>query len=466
MVIKKKLNKWRKKMGMSSNPWDIAEQQYKKTQQRESAPSNPWDIAQKQYDNIPKEESRLQSLGRHAARTGSRIVETIAGMPTDVANFTKYMLKNVPGIGGVAGTIAQNFAPEQYEQAIEATTGAIGSKIPGSQELKEFSEKNTGGLTKAKTPGEEKSDEVFQDLTALLIPIKGKVPGITKTIGTEVAAQLGKEGVKMLGGSDNSQNLTKAAVMFTGGLIRPKNALDYANSLYDKADTLLPKGATVNASKLGTSLDNMVTTLEKGLGSDLKEKAPVINAAKKILSKMKDGKIEVEELTSFNRDINKLMGEPETLKGAKTFLKGIGKEVRSAIKPYEATNPKFVKTWMNANEAWGTIAQSKKVSNSINSFLKLTPLKSGIGLLFETATLGGSAAGITAAGSASLYGALKGSELMYRVMKSPVLRTHYLNVIKSALKENGPAAIQALKNLDKEILKQDQKKSSSLSAKK
>ncbi len=398
-----------------------------------------------------KEESFRQSIPRHAARTTSRIAETIAGMPGDIANFLKSMILSKPELLGPVGFLAKNIAPQKFENAIKGSNDMLGS-IPkvGSEELKNVSEKSTNDYTKPKTENEKRSDEVFQDLTMLMLPVKGKLPNFAKSLGISVASQLSKEGVKMFGGGETAQELGKAATIFLGGLIRPKNAMDYAEGLYKKAESLLPEGAHVNANNLEKNLNSLVKTLEKGV--ETTDKRQVVKPSKELLSKIKDGKINVDELTSAKRDINKLRGDPETVKGAKKFLSSIGKSVDQAIDAYSPKNPNFVKEFKNANEAWGTIAQSKKVSNYIKNLSKTVKLGSGIGAVFEVNNIGVLPSAL-AAGAA--YGSLKGSELLYRILKSPVLRTHYLDVVKSSIKENGPATIRSLKKLDDEMINLD-----------
>lgn len=394
-----------------------------------------------------KKKSFLEDIPRHAARTGSRIVETIAGMPGDIANFLKYMVSNVPGVSGLVGEAAKKYIPEQFKRSVEGKPGMLGS-IPqlGSEELKQASEQASGGFTEAKSPEEAKSDEIFQDITALMMPIKGKLPGFARTLGTEVAAQLAKEGTKLLGGSENTQNLAKAAAMFGAGILRPGKVNGYVDSLYEKSNSLLPEGAQVSGKKLSADLDKLIVNLEKGI--ETTDKIQVIKPARQLLSKVQNGKINVEELVSAKRDINKLRGDPATVKGAKKLLSSIGKQVDEAIDLYKPQNPRFVNSFREANEAFGTIAQSKKVSSWLNNLSKTMKLGSGLGLLFEAHQAGFAPA---AAAAASGYGALKSSELLYRIMKSPVLRRHYFDVLKNGMRENTNAAVKSLALLDYEL---------------
>lgn len=394
-----------------------------------------------------KEESISESAQRHAVRTGSRVAEAIAGLPGDVAGFLKHMILEYPVLTGPIGYAASKVSPETHKSVIESIP-----LPPGSQDLQQISEEVTGGYTSPKSENEKRSDEVFQDLTLLFMPVKGKLPSFAKTIGTEVAAQLSKEGVKMLGGGDTSQALAKAAAMFTGGMLRQPQAMEYAEGLYKKADSLLPVGASVNATKMEKELGSLVKSLEKGV--ETTDKKQVIKPAKELMAKVKDGLINVDELSSAKRDINKLRGDPETVKGAKKLLSSIGKQVDHAIEGYSSQNPEYVKAFKNANEAWGTIAQSRKFSNMIKNSSTKTKVGSAILGLFESHNVGvvPSAAAVGAG-----YGILKSSELTYRILKSPTLRKHYGEVVRAGLQENGPAIAKSLKGLDAALLKEDKR---------
>lgn len=236
--------------------------------------------------------------------------------------------------------------------------------------------------------------------------------------------------------------------------------MNYAEGLYKDAEALLPEGAAVNAKKLEGSLESLVTSLEKGV--ETTDKKQVIKPAKELLAKINNGTINVDELASAKRDINRLRGDPETVKGAKKLLSNIGKSVDNALDVYEPHNPKYIKKLRDANQAWGTVAESKKVSNLIKSKAQTLKLGYGIGSLFEVMAHGPQNPLIGAAAAGAAYGGLKGGELLYRVMKSPVLRVHYADVIRHAMNENGPATAKALKVLDRELEKEEKSKSTQI----
>ena len=128
--------------------------------------------------------------------------------------------------------------------------------------------------------------------------------------------------------------------------------------------------------------------------------------------------------------------------------------LKETIYEYGEQNPKFVDTWKKAEEVDGAIKQSAKAKNFIiNSFKKhphLSTTISGAVLVPLGLTVG--AKGLLMAPPAAI--ANYGAELGYRILKSPTLRKHYLNTIKSAIKEETPAVIKNISALDKEMKKQ------------
>src|ERR1044072_5621644 len=134
-------------MVMSFSPFDIAMQQYKgesKTPQEPQTSSsnfspmgqdvkygndpaqiatNPFNIAQQVYTG-QKDESWWDATLRNITRTGSRMVETVLGLPGDVANFAKDMLVQFPSSAGIAGKAIENtIGKEGWERMVRGNPG-------------------------------------------------------------------------------------------------------------------------------------------------------------------------------------------------------------------------------------------------------------------------------------------------------------------------------------------------------
>lgn len=356
--------------------------------------------------------------GRHAARIGSRIAETIGGIPGDISSLIQSgVFSGLEAIGG-------------HKASKEALDSVKKMRAPTSHELKELSQDVTGGFTKAQGPTEQAIDEFTETVASLLGPMKFR-----KVLGVSLAANAAKQGVKLAGLGEGSQEASKIGTMFLASLYNPRGAMKYASSQYDKAKQL-SKGASINAESLNNNVSTLIKDLEKGVSTS--EKNSVLRPAKEILEKIgKNGKISVDELTSAKRDINKLMGEPDTLKGAKKLLKVLGKQIDDAIKPYEKLNPKFKEVYRPANEIYGAVMQGNKASNFIKNILGT---KSVLGAVVGEVALGHPEYVLpTAAAAGSAFGGAKVVDFFTRMAKSPELQKFYSKAALAAAAEDAPA---------------------------
>jgi len=373
----------------------------------------------------------LREIGRHAARTGSRIAETIGGIPGDVGNLIQSGV-----FAGLESLVGHEATPEMREQAKRFSEVA-----PSSSELKKFSEESTEGFTSPQNAVEKSSDEFTELAASLLGPMKFR-----KVLGVALGSQLAKEGVKALGLGEGAQDAAKYGTMFLLSALNPRGALNYSQLQYQKANELA-KGASINAVQMFSNLSDLKTDLLKGVTTS--EKNTVLRPIEELLEKSKNGKIQVQELTAAKRDINKLMGEPETLKGAKKLLKVVGKEVDDAIKLFERINPAFKEAYRPANEIFGAVMQGNKVQNFIKKNLGL---KSVIGTLAGEAVLGHPELLIPTLGTAvGGLGVAKGVDFFMRLAKSPELQKYYAKAMAAAAAEDLGALRHYSQKIDEEF---------------
>lgn len=391
------------------------EQQFlEQTIQQENQSEDPFaSVRLKKMESHPE----IFETGRHATRIGSRIAETIGGIPGDVGSLIQ---------SGVFAGLEKLTGIPATEEAREK---AKGYRAPTSKELKKMSIEATGGYTKPQSKAEEIGDELAETVASLVGPMKFR-----KVLGVSIGSQAAKEGIKLLGGGETSQEAGKLGTMFLLSMLNPGGALKYAESQYDKAD-ILSKGASISAKNLENNLYNLRSDLQKGVSTS--NKSSVLKPIEEILPKIKNGKIRVDELTSAKRDINNLMGEPSTLTGARKLLNGLGKEIDNAIKPYEKINPQFGKVYRPANEIYGAVKQGNKASNFIK---KTLGAKSVLGAAIAETALGHPEYIIpTIATALGSLGAAKTVDFMTRVAKSKELQKFYSKAITAALAEDASA---------------------------
>lgn len=427
-----------------SSPINIDFQPYKSQLPQET---NSIDFSP--YNEVKKQP--LNELGRHVARSASRAAETIAGLPGDIASIPGHVAKIASQSKTGQMLLGKGEHPE-FEEAFDIAKKILPFGVPTSSALREKSKELSGGYLEPQSKGEELSDAIVSDFASLAIPVKGKVP-LLKSLGIALGiasgSNLAEKGVEMLGADKNAQTATKIGSTFLLSLIKPNGAKNYADSLYKEARELVPKGALADATSLSKNLAGLRKELKKGASAPYKSNA--LTKVSEIQDKIKRGQIPVEELTEFKRDINQarssLYTDQSLDKGgrrlAKKNLDATAKAVDGALYDYGKTNPQWEKSYRSANEAYGAIAQSKKVSDSIARYFKAHP-SHAIGAIASEIFF----APKTIPLAIGTFGALKTGELLTRIAKSPTLTKYYTGVVEAALKDDAAAIAKNLNKLE------------------
>jgi hypothetical protein len=387
--------------------------------------------------NKTEEKPIIYETGRHAARIGSRIAETIGGIPGDVSSLIS------SGVFAGMEKLTGKHVPEEEREQVK-------SKFPTSAELKKKSIEKTKGFTKAQGPYEEIGDEIATTAASLLGPMKFR-----RALEIGIGSQIAKEGIKISGLGEGSQEGGKLGTMFLMSMFNPGGAMKYASSQYDKANKLA-KGASVDVSKIKSNLSSLRNEMEKGV--ETSSKNAVLKPIHDLLEKMPQGKkLAVDELTTAKRDINTLMGDPTLLKREKNLLKAVGGEVDKAIGVYEKINPAFKKAYRPANEIYGAVMQGNKAANFIN---KILGPKSVLGAIAGEAALQHPEAILPTLGAAAAFHVTaRAGDFFTRVAKSPELQKFYVKAMAAAVAED-TAALRIYADKMEEILNQKTPQSS------
>jgi hypothetical protein len=421
----------------------------------EQAPSNEtqgfnWNkfetVPEKKTENLP------QKVGRGLDRATARITETLAGIPADIVNLSMLPAKGIQK--GVEAITGEDLSEIDVSKLMDRAFPLKG--LPTSQRMREAGKGLTGGKYEPKNAAEELGDEIVTDLTSL--SVGGGRSSFLKKLGVSIGANLSKEGVKLLGGSEGSQQLAKIGTMVGLSLVNPKGASKYASKLYAEAKQSLPKGASISSANLEEELGSLKAALEKGGSAPSKTKA--IEKINEIGKKIEGDQIQIDELVEFKKTINELrQGLYQEFQGnkpgrllAKKNLDSVSKGVDNAISEYGKTNPEWEKLYRSANEVYGTVAQSKKVSDWIGRTFIPNQITKG------AASIGGLAATlfkpIVVPAALAGYAGLKGAELLVRIAKSPTLRKYYAESLKAAVRQDSSAVASNLKKLDAAMTKE------------
>lgn len=453
---------------MSFDPFT---QRLQETQQieQEEEPRNPFEDRLKQNEafsdslwdstmNTLFSEEEIpfeQGLGQALRSIGT----SIGGLPGDTIQLTK----------GAANWIEEKFPTGEHFKRDPNIIQKLGrealEKIPTSEDLKDKFDKLTDNQYEPQSDREDFLQEIGGDAAIFLLGA-GTWKAAIKALGIAVTSNLAKEGVKMAGFGEKTQAATKMGSMFLLSAFNPKGANKFVSDLYKKAEAVLPEGASIQASNLQKNLLNLENDLSRGIKT-VSSKKPVLDDLNQIKANIKEGDVAVRDITEAKRNLNESrtakIFDPEfkgTRKVRKDLKKNYGrlsKVLDDSIIEYGKQNPEYAKFYQDAQLGWGGIEQSKKASNFISRNIKAYKFKSSLGSLLgavptyffpaQTAIVGGVG-----------YSGLKSYELMHRIIKTPVLKKYYMNVLKDAAKESLPSMMNNLKKLDGAMLKEDKKK--------
>lgn len=379
------------------------------------------------------EENIFSKILRGGTRTSSRIAETFAGIPGDISDIIQSGIFS--GLEKAVGIEAPNEAREKMK----------GYRAPTSQELQELSEKSTKGYTKAKSEEERELDEFTKTVSSLLGPMKFRKALGLATIGTGIS-----KGLQTLGFDEPIQDLGKFGTIFTLSMVNPKGVQNLYSGLYDKVKKSIPN-KTLDVSSLDKRLESIQKHLQKGVSTSTKN--AVLKPVEELRGKIKNGKIEADDLIQSRFDINELMGDPELLKKGKNSFPLVTRAVNKAIKKAPELSEKIKKDFTSADEAYSAFQESKKASRFIQKILPEKPLKSALLTAGIEAMTYPEAVLPTAAGIISGYGLTKSFEFLKRINANPTMRKYYIGLMTSAVNENKVNTLKYLHKLETEFEK-------------
>lgn len=423
-------------------------------------------------------ETGFEEAKRGAARTTSRVLETIAGFPGDTlksANMATEWLtdlsKSLPDFGvKKALESASEYFPDLEKKPgpsyLEEIDKYLLENLPTSESLKKRSIEKTGGYTEAQGPYEEFADDVSSIVPMLLNPTKaaasftGFVGNLGRSILKATVAKGVGKGAKEAGASDGVVAGAEMLSLFLSGYVGRQGAKAYVESLYEGAKSHIPEGATMNTRSLTRALYKVDAELSKGLPTATKDE--VRKTLQDLEKKSKMGSMAVDEVVQSFRDINEKMGskklfdemtssQQKLLRDRYDLLKN---KVRDSLGVYGEKNPEFFQTWLDANEGYSAIAKGEQSTRWVREQFKnqkLAAVAGSVAGLFTNPALAIKAIAGGVAGGGAAFGAVKGLEIFTRVAKSPVLRDFYMRGLTEIVNQNGPGFMNILKEMSKAL---------------
>jgi hypothetical protein len=388
-----------------------------------------------------------REIERNQARTTSRGIETVAGLPGDLESFARWVI----------GNDKETF-------------------LPTSKGLQEKAEKLPGGQLKAKNEFEEKSDEFFKDIVSMSIPGSGQA-SFVRNLGIPIAGLLAKEGVKKIGSGEKEQAYGKMGTMFILDLLNTRRTMGmggarrFASHLFNESERMIPQGATTTATNLQRDVRQAINALESG--GTAPSTASALTKLREIEGAIQNGRIPVRFLVDARKRINDIIDagggfdysvKTNVRRRAINNLNNVKNHVIDSLQEYGQANPRFGAINNAANEAYAAYSASNTVSNflkkNFGDKIQNGTLKTILGWGGGGIGVGGLATGIGYAPAASAAGiaalpAYQVFKVARRMFTSPVLRNYYTNIIRHSLQGNVAQTATNIRQLERELDKKD-----------
>ncbi len=404
--------------------------------------------AVQEYEDY-KKESGIKTFGREAGAHGIRAAEGYLGGINSFLNFL-FSGQDLEIEGEKGETL--RYRPSE-------------NILPNTEELHEMTKEQTGSFYEPKNEFTKASQETSGDIGALMT-----VPGGGSTwmkILAAITGQVGKQVVKASGGSEKAQDLTKNALLAFTTMARVGNAPQVAIRALNDAENLIPKGLSFSAKPTQEAIKKIKNRSWFKSGST-PSKNPAIAEIERIEGKIVNGKIDAHTAMQIRRDISEArkglggynVNIPDK-KAALAYLNEVDQALIASMENYgKNVNPKWFKQYMKANEAYRITQRSRALSEFIER--KAPRFKSETAKVLLHGAAVGAAAKLPVLGALAIPGmaTVKAIQVGNRMIRSSVLRNHYIDVLRAAATENSAVLEKSLQAFDRAALAEEKKNSS------
>lgn len=418
-------------------------------------------------------ESTPEFAARRTAQLASSGAERAGGLVGDIKNSIKDLVlgsyENATlssgdyDINKVGKGTKQREAPDWLRNMFESKP-AVGFDAPSSPELREASEKATGGYTKPRNEEEEFTRNLFGDITASLLP-GGPNRSITNNLLIPTGANIIKKGVEKFTGDDRKATIAQTGAYFLLGLMGNANANRFAGEMRQRAIQEYGN-TTVNPGQLSRRVNTAGQRFLSGTKGTNAARAHVQG----IMNDMNNGRTRasqlIERVSEINDDIANGGGFDAPVTATRrnrsvAHLNEIKTAAQEALQQASQNNPNAWYTYQQSNNAWSAILQSNRVIDWASKHygkIASAGLATMLGLghagqqyLTAKGALGG--AGVVAGGLAFH----KAGQVLYRISQSPELRRYYADVVGATAANNIPQFAAAFSKLDHKLAEEEKK---------
>ncbi len=402
-------------------------------------------------ENMDNEEKIRQDISEAEAyerETGFETAKRETG--AHAARFTEGLFG---GISSFLNAISPDLELEELSGEIEKHKP---SKLPTSEDIREFTKEKTGNYLEPKNEKEKATQEIASDIGSMFsTPGLGFLQKVILPIGGQITKQI----IKSSGGGEEAQELGKLGFMGLSTIAQLGNAPKMASRAYSSAEQMIPQGLRFSSQPIENVLGKIKNSNWFKSGTT-PSKAPAMKEVARIEAQIQNGTIDAHMAMQLRRDINEARKElggfrlfkadqPVDTKSARRYLDEVDKALMEGLENYgKNVDPKWFKNYKLANEAYAVTERSRALGDFIAK--KAKPLQSSTAkTLFHVAgTTGALNIPLIATAAAPVAAAAKTIQIMNRMIRSPVLRIHYLDVLKSAATGNAGVMNKALEKFD------------------
>ncbi len=416
-------------------------------------------------------------VGRNIARTGSRILETLGGIPKSSSDILQSVSEFIPE--SIKGSLSQGLSiVNPAASFIPKAVQTIGQFLPSQENIHEKIAGTTQpGYLEPQGTGEEIADSITQTVTSLLLG-KAKIPGIPtsakgalqslgntlKTVGKATgAASAGKAAKflsKKLGAGELGQEITDIGTTLLVGAGLDSNMETAAQKIYKVRDEAVKPGdgaLTQNIlKKTHEARDKFLDVGIKNL-SGKPELRDLIDSIEDSI--IHNNKIPLEKLVPLKQQAGTLQYKLKYDSPEREWVKQIKNTLNETLKDPKMTGNKVFSDAQKAGDQLYThVKSAKKINNWAKSAIAASPILSGgaAGAVFgflnnPVAALQNAALGLAGgtAFSGTVYGTLKSGLLMKNILINPSVRKEYGHMVLAASKQNMGQFIKSAEKFNK-----------------
>ena len=428
-------------------------------------PVAPVEMNQRGLPNIPEENTENEEeIKKDLADAEAYEKET--PFETAKRHTLSFGARALEGFAGGVGTLLNLLTPELFEPMEELggkTPYEIGAKFPGPGELREFTKSKTGKYLEPKGEVSKALQETVSDIGSMF-----STPGLgyLAKLALPVGGQVTKQALKKSGFSESNQELGKLGFMTLASMANLGNARNAAGAALREAENMLPQGLRFSSQPTEQALANIRRSNWFTTGRT-PSKGPAMDEIARIEAQIQNGTIDAHVAMQLRRDINEArrqlggfqLNPVADRAAARRYLDEVDRALLASLENYGAqVSPQWFRNYELANQAWGVTQRSRLISELVERHAR--PFQSQMA---KHLFWGAGTAAITALPSATLAipGALavgKTIQIMNRMINSPLLRGHYLNVMRLTAQGHLPQALKEIEKFDQEASKMEAKR--------